>query len=155
MIIVCPPCRQALRVIGDSAACRYLLGEASEYWPDRYPCFNCGKNCLGCHEPELDPEVAHSLTFHHVTPEEAFAALNGLGLPAERNCVEEVVQELFKTQPIRAVEGHQHPNQTRFYVDHFEFADGTKVYLSASPQGACIYRIAKPHSYTEAALKHG
>jgi uncharacterized protein YbaR (Trm112 family) len=154
MIIVCPACRHALRV-SNSESCRYLIGEASEYWPNDYPCFNCKKKCLGCHEPELAAEVAHSLTFHNVTPEEAFAAINGLGLPEERNCVEEVVQEVFKKQSIRAVVGHQHPGQTRFYVNWFELGDGTKVYLSASPQGACIHRIVKPHSYTDSVLKDG
>jgi hypothetical protein len=35
----------------------------------------------------------------------------------------------------------------RFFLDSIELPDGTKLHLGASPQGACIYRITKPHSY--------
>lgn len=156
MVIVCLTCRQAIRVMGDPTEGQFLIGDKSEFWPDRYPCFNCSGKARGYHEPELEPEVIHSLQFHNLSPIEAFMAFEGLGIPEEQNCVEEVVHGLLTGHAVKKVEGRQHPYQTRFYIDSIEFDNGVVMYLSASPQGACVYRVRKPFKgYAEKVLQDG
>jgi|SRR5690606_21001609 len=151
IVIFCTSCNHGLRIIEETGGTSYLIGTESEFWPDSYKCFNCQKNCSGYMEPEVDQKVLASLRVFNVTAEEAYAAVQGLGLPSERTCCEEVIRPLFEQHGIKA-KGRQLKGTTRFCLDSLEFRDGTKLYLAASPQGATIYRIARPHSYTEAVL---
>lgn len=147
--IVCLSCKHALRVTGEVRDVDILVGQQSEYWPDGYLCYSCGSQASGFLTPEVDPLVLQSLHVTDVTVEEAFAALNGLGIPEERSCCAEVVLPYFAAQHIE-VKGHQPHGQLRYVVDELVFPDGTRLLFGASPQGALIYRIVKRHSYVEA-----
>lgn len=147
--IFCEHCTHALRVNGDAVDVDSLLGQGSDYWPDRYPCYNCGKKAQGFLTPEISAMALSVMRVVDVNAQEAFAALNGLGVPSERTCCAEVIEELFDRHGIH-VKGHQTSGQPRYLVEELSFTDGTRIQLGASPQGALIYRIVKPHSYVKA-----
>lgn len=152
--VVCTVCNAALRVTGDMSEVDMLVGTRSEFWPDRYICFACGQPARSFLSPEVSAAVLAQLHIVDVNAQEAFAALNGLGVPDERTCCEEVVLPLFERQGIK-VKGRQIRGARRYCVDELEFPDGTRLYLGASPQGALIYRVTKAHSYVEASDGNG
>ena len=78
--------------------------------------------------------------------------MEGLGLPEERECAAEVVHLLLHSFPIRDAKVRSVPNTGRSVIDSIEFEDGTVMFLGSSVHGALVYRIRKPHKYTEAAL---
>jgi hypothetical protein len=145
MMLVCLPCRQAIRIMGDPVAADLLFR-------DEVPaCWSCGKGVTVSLEPELEPAVMTTLEIHNLTAEEALAAVNGLGLPAEQNCYSEVLERLFGMHGIK-LQGRQHKGMARYYLDSLELRDGTRIFFAPSPRGVCIYRIAPPHRYANEAL---
>lgn len=160
ILVLCLPCELAVRImparVGDALSLdelETLVGRKSPYWPDKYPCPNCTKEAKGIREVEADPEVLGLLNLHDLTPEEAFAAFNGLGFPGEQTCTFEEVQELLKKQPIRRVIGRTVVHSTRAVLDAIELWDGTKLHLGAGMEGAVVYRISRPPGYTDKALE--
>lgn len=147
IFICCLTCRCALRVSGLQQEVDYLVGQGSEFWPDKYACYNCGGAAQGMLTPQVGAEVLASLTVTDVAPAEAFAALNGLGLPPERLCCSEVIAPLFEKCGI-TVRGRDIRGTTRTILDEITFPDGTRIYLAGSAQGAVVYRVVPPHSYT-------
>jgi len=147
--IVCQSCKHALCVVGEVRDVDVLVGKQSDYWPDKYSCYNCGGQASGFLTPQVDEAVMRSLQVTNVNAEEAFAALNGLGVPEERTCCAEVVLPYFEALGI-IVKGRQPHGQTRYIVEELTFPDGTRMQLGASPQGALIYRVVKKHSYAAA-----
>lgn len=147
--IACSNCNHALRVNGEVRDVDSLVGQGSEYWPDKYPCYHCGGMALGFLTPEVSVLAMQSLTVVDVNPEEAFAALNGLGIPAERTCCEEVILPFFEAVGIQ-VKGKQLRGQTRYILEELTFPDGTRMQIGPSPQGAVIYRLVRKHSYVSA-----
>lgn len=152
--IACTHCGHALRVTGDLDEVRMLVGSDSEYWPDKYLCFNCNEPCSGFISPEVSPSALQQMVVVDVTPQEAFAALNGIGVPAERTVCEEVVVPLFEAQGIR-VRGSQVRGAARYHIDSLIFPDGTTLHIGSAPAGPVVYRITKLHSYTNSELKIG
>lgn len=152
MIITCT-CGSGLRVSGDPEEIRLLIGEKSDWWPDKYPCFSCGEMATGMLESEADEKAAQLIRFVNVKAQEAYAALCGMGVPEERTCCAEVIEALFKEHGIKA-KGRQPRAENLYYVDELEFKDGTRLFLAPSPRGAAIFRVAKPHSYTKEALEN-
>lgn len=149
ILIICPKCTLTLRVMGDAEEVHALVGNQSEYWPDQYLCARCGARAIGCIELEVHaPEIAkmHPLD---LTAQEALAALNGLGLPGEQLCNKACLEELLREQPVRRIAARDIEGSRRCYLHHIELWDGTKIYLGAGGDGAVVYRIARPHSYTE------
>lgn len=146
--LVCEECKAALRVSPGEppGECEALLGPGSEWHPDKYPCFRCGKKTSITEPSDVGPDVE----VHDVSPKEALAALNGLGLPAERDCTAEAVRMLLPGKKISRVAVSQIRNSHRCVIDHIELEDGTRVYFGASPPGAIIYRISPKHSYAQA-----
>ena len=151
ILIVCENCSLCMRVMGPAEEIVYLVGEKSEYWPDKYPCPTCEKMCKGVPELLSDPRALSVMNLVEVNPQEAFAALNGLGLPKETNCTAEVVGALLLEQPIRRIKAANVWGANRCIIDHFELWDGTRVYLGAGGEGAVVYRIVRPQSYVEKA----
>lgn len=100
-------------------------------------------------EIETDPVSIRQLAVIDLTPEEAFAAFKGIGLPKEMQCSLETVSNLLKQQPIRKVVGTDIPGTTRCRLECLELWNGTKVYLGAGAEGAVVYRVSFPHSYVE------
>lgn len=147
--IACRLCSHALRVNGEVRDVDSLVGQGSEYWPGKYSCYNCGAPATGFLTPEVSPLVMQSLIITDVSAEEAFAALNGLGVPAERTCCEEVILPYFEAAGIQ-VKGKQLRGQNRYILEELTFPDGTRMQIGPSPQGALIYRLVKKHSYVSA-----
>lgn len=151
MILWCVGCGSAIRVTGNPAETRALFDGK-----DTWPCFQ-----EGCEHPlrqgletEVDQKALRLMEVIELTPKEAFAAVHGLGLPKERAVCDEVLEPLFKAHGIK-LHGRQPRSNTRYYVDSLEMPDGTQIHFASSTQGAVIYRITKPHSYTKEALDVG
>lgn len=144
--IVCIACKKSLHVVGEMSEVDQLVGQRSDYWPDKYKCFSCNGAATGFLSPEISFAALAELDVYHVTPQEAFAALNGLGIPDERTCCADVIVPLLEAVGLK-VKGKEFRGMTRYFLDELELPDGTKLHFGASPQGAAIYRITKPHSY--------
>lgn len=144
--IVCTACKKMLNVVGEVSEVDMLVGQRSDFWPNKYVCFSCSGPAEGFLTPEVSAAAIRELDVYDVTPQEAFAALGGLGIPAERTCCADVVVPLFEAVGLK-VKGKELRGMTRYFLDEIEMPDGTKLFLGASPHGAVIYRITRPHSY--------
>jgi hypothetical protein len=160
IIVTCLPCELAIRVmptnIGQSSTMRELeelVGQKSDFWPDKFPCPACGKHATGMREREADARVLALMTLRDVTPQEAFAAFNGLGFPDEQKCSLGEVEALLREQPVKKIIGSNVTGAQRTIIDSLELWDGTKVHFAAAAEGAVIYRITRPISYTRQALR--
>lgn len=149
ILVACLPCGLVLRIIGDPQELQ-LVGPGSDFWPNAFPCPYCEKNAIGMKETEADPNALSALKVIDLTPQDAFIAFNGMGLPREQKCTKEHVEQLFQ-MPVRRVRGHQ-TSTDRFLLERIEFWDGTMLYLGASPEGAIVYRIAAPPMHAQEAL---
>jgi hypothetical protein len=149
MVIACPSCLKAIRVSGDMSEIETLVGRDSTYYPDKYTCYSCGNPAISARQDELPPDLLSSLEVVELSPQEALAAIEGMGIPEEQTCCEEVLKELFGACGIK-LHGRQPRGKARYYIDHMELPDGTRVYFGSSPIGVAIYRIARRHSYVEA-----
>lgn len=156
MLVVCLHCALVVRVMPASVLDAVstdeldsLVGTKSSFWPDKYPCPACEVLCTGMRENEADARVLQLMTVRDVTPQEAFAAFNGLGFPEEQRCALATVQELLRAHPVRRVIGKDIAQAGRVVVDALELWDGTKIHLGAGVEGAIVYRIVPPHSYAK------
>lgn len=145
--IVCTSCKHCIHVIGEMSEVDLLVGQRSDFWPDKYKCWACGKYMEGFLAPEISYAVLNELFIYELSPNETFAALMGLGLPEERAVDADTILELFEKVGLK-VKGKAYRGQSRYFIDEIEFPNGMKLHLGASPQGAAVYRITKPHSYT-------
>lgn len=84
---------------------------------------------------------------------ELYRAVMGLGLPEERNCTKEAMEELLRGNPVRRIIGQTIPNTTRVNVEALELWDGTRVYFAPEGLGVTIFRIAHPGKALERMLK--
>lgn len=150
IVVICTHCALTVRVLGEPAEVDHLVGEGSEFWPDRYPCPRCEHLAVASLERDLTDRDLTRLSIRDLTAQEAFAAFNGLGLPGEHLCTKDVVEALLREKPVRRLVGSDIEGG-RCYLHHLELWDGTKIYFGAGAEGALIYRIAPPHSYTEQA----
>jgi len=147
--IACQSCAKALTVIGDNDEAAALVGHLSDFYPDKYKCFACEGQAACVLTAEVSEAALRSMTIFEVTPQEAFAALMGMGIPAEMTCCSEVVETLFEKQGIKA-NGYQIPKTNRYVMNSLTFPDGSTLHLGASAAGALAYRISKAHSYVKA-----
>jgi hypothetical protein len=144
--LVCPDCRVGLR-IGPGE-----LGEFEGLFEVRpsclgmkaYPCFRCELE-----QATLSTEHPDDVELFDVNPQEAFAAINGLGLPSEQECNGTAVADVFLEKKVKHVTTRMIRNSHRCILDNIEFDDGTKMYFGASAGGAIVYRIAPRHSYAQ------
>lgn len=147
--IVCRECKAGLRISPDALGeLEALFGEGSDYYPNRYPCFRCERS-IAQFVPAVDSAALVSLELFDVNPKEAFAAMNGLGLPGEQECSAAAVSALFMGCPGVSVKTRHIRNSHRCIIEYIELKDGTKIYLGSSALGAIVYRVSKPHSYAE------
>lgn len=154
MIIACTSCSSAIRVQAEEHSAQVLVGNKSDFWPDKYPCYRCGAHVAALMDPEISAEALVALDIVDLTPDETFSALMGLGVPEEQTCCAEVVVPLFEKYGL-SVKGRQVRNAMRYCLEYIEFPDGTRLHLAASPQGATAYRVVKPHSYVKGLLSEG
>ena len=149
----CPECRVGLRISpGEPGEFEALfeVSLSSSFSMRVYPCFRCGqeKACLSTEHPE-------GVELFDVNPQEAFAAINGLGLPGEQECGGAAVADVFLEKRVKNVKTQMIRNSHRCILDSIEFDDGTKMYFGASAGGATVYRIASKHSYVDGVCKLG
>lgn len=147
ILILCPKCRCALRVTGEVDEMHALVGPGSTFWPDKFVCFKCEGPAQGFLETEI--ELKAGVEIKEVSPQEAYAAIHGLGIMAEREVDTVVVRELLTTHPVRRIACKDVAGAMRVVVDHIELWDGTRLHFGSSNEGAVIYRITRPHSYIE------
>lgn len=154
MLVPCLECYTTVRLIDEPAVITDLVGEKSEFWPDKYVCVSCGKRCEAIKESEAEPEALKKMKLKELNAQEFLAALHGFGTPDEMLCDAATVRELFR-RPIKHVAGYTIPNTSRFLLETIELEDGTKIYFGAGAAGACVYRITRPISYTDKVLQNG
>lgn len=155
--IICMECKHGLCVSpgdmhGRLSEAEALLGHGSEFYPDKYPCWHC-KEKMAEFVAVADVAALRLINIHDVSPQEAMAAIHGLGLPDEQDCSAAAVERLFEGQKVTRVFATSIRNSHRSILKVIEFADGSKLHLGSSAFGATVYRISKPHSYVEA-LSH-
>lgn len=145
ILILCPKCRCALRVTGELDEMNMLIGPGSSFWPDKFICYKCEGPAQGFLETEI--ELKAVVDVKDVSPQEAYAAIHGLGVLAEREVDATLVQELMSMHPVRRVACKDVIGTLRVVVDHVELWDGTRLHFGSSNEGAVIYRITRPHTY--------
>jgi hypothetical protein len=150
IVIPCTACAFALRVIGNLEEIDALVGRSSRWWPGAYPCPQCQAACPAMLEVEAEADALAWLRIVDVGPQEAYAALEGFGLPYERSCKAADVRELLSTHRVSSVTCRDVGND-RSCVEHIELEDGTRLYFGASAVGAVVYRITRKVSYVERA----
>lgn len=144
IVIVCLPCRVGFRVKGDPLEIESLF-TASPVWPaDGFTCPHCSKAAQGYLELEIDQSIYSLLSIRDLTPVEAYATLiAGVGLPEDRDCRKEIIEQVVRETPIRHIVGKDVAGANRFNIDYMELWDGTRLYFGASGHGAIIYRITR------------
>ena len=139
-------CGFVIRVYGpDETETEHLIGPKCDWYPGNYPCPKCGEGME--HNVTCIPRTPVT----DLSPLEAFVAFSGGGLPTEQECSATAVASLLESQPIKQAITRHIPGTNRCLLDTLILADGTKLYLGASTQGACVYRIAKSPNYAELA----
>lgn len=152
IVVVCQRCSVAARVLGEDREVHTLVGPASEWWPNNFKCVSCegpAKGVLESSLDHLDDAAMAPLKWRELTAQELFSSQLGMGLPEERGCDFETVKDLLLNKKITQVKGVTVPNTTRTVLEHVIFEDGTRMYFGAGPQGAVVYRIAKPYTPKE------
>ena len=144
ILVYCTGCYTGVRVLGDEAEIFPLVGHYSEFWPSAFKCVACDGPARGVLELELASEDLARLKLVELTGPELFATQMGLGLPTEQCCDFESVRDLFLRSRVVRVKGVTVPHTTRTAIECLFFEDGTRLYMGSSPQGAIVYRIAKP-----------
>lgn len=143
MYIVCASCHTILRIGGDPEGMERLFGRHSDWYPSKFPCPACGhfaESVLSVH-----PLALKSATVYDLTISEAYAALNGLGLPDEQECGPLAIKKLFDEHKVTRVSANIVPGTNRSSIDFLEFEDGSRMYFGISPHGATVYRISAKH----------
>lgn len=153
ILIACATCGFTMRVEGDvkndDRELDFLVGRSSSFWPDKYACAQCGAQALGLEVSQVTDRAGARLRIVDVTPHEAFAALQGLGLPEERSCHLEDVIKLLKEHGVKNAVGKDILGTSRCVIDYLELGDGSKMYLGPSTEGATVFRITKSVSYVK------
>jgi len=150
LVLACGACGAVYRCLDTDGDVDLLVGNRSEYWPDKYRCPSCDHPVVGQPEEAL-PRGLQNTTVRDLTPQELLAALGGFGLPEERDCSYERVVELLG-RGVKCVRGRDVPNTGRCIIHQVELKDGTRLYLGASSHGAVVYRITEPHNYAKKVL---
>lgn len=150
--LACLTCRLAIRTTAktdETVELDFLVGMKSEWYPDRYPCPS--PECLGLMTltDTIASEELKNLELYDLTPQEAFQALNGCGLPQERGCTKEAVIEAMTGQEVTSIEVFTVPNTRSSILKSIQLSNGYRIYLGAGPAGATVYRIAPPRSYVK------
>jgi len=147
ILIACLTCKTGIHISPDSDGAEgNLVGEGCEWWPDKYPCPVCDRKAM--YVPAADQQARNELTMHELTPVEAYAAFNGMGLPEDQECGALAVAQQF-AKKVKQVHCRNIPNTQRSVISWIEFDDGYKLYLAAGVQGAVVYRIRGPYSVME------
>lgn len=152
MLIACPVCRLAFRVQGNYEEMHFLVGQRSDWYPDKYPCPT--SECLGkmVIADAVDPESLGYLDIRELSPQETFQAFMGLGLPEEKDCNPTIVKEAMRGRKIVSMDLHGIPGTTRSVLHSMMLDNGVRVFFGNSPHGVVIYRVVPARSLTQEIL---
>ncbi len=144
--LVCQECRTGLHISpGEPGELESLFEvDPRGLGMKAYPCFRCELE-----QAALTMEFPEGMVLFDVNPSEAFAAINGLGVPGEQECNGTAVADVLLERRVKHVTTRMIRNSHRCILDNIEFDDGTKMYFGASAGGATVYRIAPKHSYVK------
>lgn len=141
-------CCFVARVHGpDSKEIEHLLGPPSDWFPDKYPCPQCGSQCAVSTKSNPGDRPVD------LTAQEAFIAFSGGGLPTEQECSATRVEKLLRELSIKRVVARHIRGTNRCTLDLLELCDGTTLHLGASTHGACVYRISGSAQYVQKELE--
>ena len=144
MILSCTRCQRVYRSVGDPQQDEQLLGEKSDWWPDKYVCPVCDGVMFARKEADVMAEVLASPTLQHFPVEELYAAMSGLGLPEQRLTGPQSVRAVLEGKRIRSVSVQPAGTSSRSVLDRIVLDDGTVIYLASGSYGATVYRIRGP-----------
>jgi len=153
ILIICTQCTAAFRVMGGLEEVDGLVGKHSEWWPSKYPCVQCGGTASAVPEEGFDVTTLPS-PIRTLEAEEMFIALQGGGLPEERVCTEKEVAALLLGERVAKIKGYNIAGTSRYCLEWIEFADGSRMHLVASTEGAIVHRIV-PKPNHAAAIEAG
>lgn len=153
--LACVKCFLAMRTTGEFNEVDYLIGIKCDWYPDRYPCPSL--DCDGCMTltDAIDSRLLEKLDVYELAPTEIFHALQGLGLPKERSCTVTDIQTAIGDQKITYIDLQPLANTQRAVLHSFTLENGCRIFLGSGPQGATVYRIAKPRSAAKEVLGEG
>jgi hypothetical protein len=149
--LACLDCRLALRTVGDHGEIDGLLIH-TEWYPDRYPCPRSGCSGLMTLTDAIASSELDRLEMHDLSPQEVFQALQGMGLPSEKDCSVAHVQEALLQKRVLSLDIRSVSGTARSVVYSILLEDGVRVYFGSGPQGATVYRIAPKRSLTQEVL---
>lgn len=152
MIFFVCDCGFALRTVGDPVEVDYLVGTKCEWYPDTYKCPLDGCGGRMQFADVVESESLAKLRVADVTPQEAFIAFQGLGLPAERDCGMTAVRELLIGQRIVAADLQQVRGANRTIVHSLKLEDGRRLFLASGTEGSTAYRISDMSRYAKEEL---
>lgn len=135
-------CARVYRVVAeDSVEFSYLLGQGSDWYPDNYPCPDCGHACT------ISARVEPNRHCIDLTTQEAFYAFSGAGLPSEQECGATVVRNLIAEHGVREAVTRHISGTQRCVVSQLLLGNGWTIFLGSSVHGACAYRVKKVNEY--------
>ena len=152
ILIACTVCRLAIRAQGNPEEMDHLVGQRSDWYPDKYPCPRSECTGLMVIADAVEPESLGYLEIHDLSPQESFQAFMGLGLPEEKDCNVSLVRQLMRGSKIISLDLHGLPGTQRSILHSLLLESGVRVYLGTSPQGVVVYRVVPPRSLTQEIL---
>jgi len=147
-MLACDACLTVIRVFGDAEVIDNLIIGHSK-WTAGWPCVS--DNCHEFMRRVTDTEevsgvfAAADSTLLHVnelSPEDAFSALCGLGLPEEIGTQPEVIRALLLSNKVRDIQNWQAASG-RTVLDWLELENGVRIHLASSPAGPVVYKITR------------
>jgi len=121
---------------------------ADESWKGGLVCPRCSMWNILVGEA-VTPKASLGVLFKELTVMEAYAAFQGMGLPEELDCSPKVVRALFTEKRIKHVALRGIEGTARSTLETITLEDDTVIYLTCGGAGVTIYRIRRPHKYSE------
>lgn len=142
ILLLCSDCGFLARVHVEDDNDARMVGEGTAWHPNSYPCPRCSGYCRvtdgqGILAAPID-----------LTPQEAFAAFSGVGLPDEQECSAHTVRSLIRQHGVKDVTTYPVVGTKRCLLERIQLNNGWELYLGASTHGPCVYKIKKggPHA---------
>ncbi len=133
---VCTDCAFGIRTLGDAREEELFVADGCE---GLLHCPTCRK-AMEVHT-SISGAALSVMDVRDLTVEEAYKAMNGLGLPEDQECSPTAIRVAMQS-PIAKLNIRPIRGTTRSIIESIELVSGAKVYLGASPHGAIVYRIS-------------
>ena len=147
-MLACDNCLMVIRVLGDAEVIDNLIIRHSK-WTAGWPCVS--ENCHECMRRVTDTEEVSGIfaaadtsliRVNELSPEDAFKALCGLGLPEEIGALPEVIRALLLSNKVKDIQNWQSASG-RTVIDWLELENGVRIHLASSPAGPIVYKITR------------